>query len=120
MCLRPGRPAQHEARAAQRAGAGFDAAIVAGRHPLDDRQPQAGAARAPVAAVVQADEGLEDVLPFGGRNAGPVVVDDELEAALGAARDRDVHVPVGIAHGVLHQVQQRAAHVARMQVDVVG
>ena len=48
-----------------------DVAMMRGRHALDNGQPEAGAAGAAVAALVQADEGFEDLVAVPGRYAGP-------------------------------------------------
>ena len=89
----------------------------------DDGEAEAVAAGAAVAAGVEADEGLEDVVTFLLGDAGAVVVDDQAGDVVVPA-EADVNSVPGVAAGVAQQVAQRALEVeavtAQLRVGQAG
>ncbi|MCY1558881.1 hypothetical protein D9M68_958560 [compost metagenome] len=67
------------------------------------------------AAVVQAHEGLEDLLPLVFRHAGAIVLNVDT-ATLVADLVVQLHPRFGMAHRIAHQVLQGAVQVARLRL----
>ena len=88
-----------------------DVAAVAARHIARDRQAEPDAAGRRVARGIEADEGLEHPLAFAGRDAGPVIVDQDVDAVLDRRRSTARHA--AITAGIGDQVGEAAAQRVR-------
>src|SRR6185312_6195982 len=91
------------------------ASAVCGDHLGDYGQTEAGAPVVAVACLVQTHEPLQDAFPLLRRDAGPVVVDDELDA-LGLLVQGEGDRRGGVSGAVLAQVAQDAAQRLRVAV----
>ena len=95
-----------------------DVAAMHRRDVLDNRQAETGAAVGPAARIVHPVEALEDPLVLAGGDADAVVGDGDLDLVVLAVRaevgpDHHPGPGVGVDHGVLHQVADRHAQLAR-------
>ena len=82
-------------------------------HAAHDGKAQADASGAAVAAGIQARERFEEALALPGRHARAVVIDVD-DGLAANALDRERHARMGIAHGVAHDVHERAREVLRV------
>jgi len=71
--------------------------------PFCQRQTETGAARVASAGLIEPGEPVEDSLTIAGRDAGPVVVDDEANR-VAVGRQRYLHGLVGEACGIVEKV----------------
>ena len=94
---------------------GIGAAAVPLGRALDDEQAEAGALDALGQRAGHAVEALEDALGFDGGRPGAAVAHAQHARGRPRERHRDVHVDViaGELHGVVEQVQDRAAQLVR-------
>ena len=75
------------------------------RHIAGDGQAQAYPLAVGIAAFVEAVEGFEGVFVLVGRDAGAVIIDQDLDAARVGAADRDGDI-FAVFAGVVDQIGQ--------------
>ena len=86
---------------------------------LDDRKTEPGATVGSASCVVDAVEAFEDPIELGRRNADAVIGDCDLDvvvvtSGLHVRRNDDARSGVGVDHGVLNQVADSHAELARV------
>src|SRR5258706_1773238 len=115
ILTRSNRQPHGRAQAAERRGAEDDVAAMAAHDVARDRQAEADAARGGVPRGIHAEERLEGLLALVGRDAGAVVVDRQLERAVGLmGGDCD---RAAVAAGVGDQVGDAAAKRVGPELD---